>query len=103
MSKLVWAKVINDNFYSNFISFELLTVREYHDDCGETYIDCIMNKTEYLQNSHKAVDDVFYRIIGNYSHDTLRSSVVIGTYSTVEQARRILQDLTGKEVELHIF
>lgn len=78
-------------------------MREYIDDNGGTYIDCIMNSAEYLQNDHSAVDDVFYRIVGNYSNDSIRPSVVIGTYFTAEQAYRILQDLTGKEVELHKF
>jgi hypothetical protein len=103
MSKLVWAKVINDKSCSNFVSLELLTVREYDDYNGGTYIDSIMNAAEYLQNDHNAVDDVFYRIIGNYTSDTLRRSLVIGTYFSIGQALRILQDLTGKEVELHRF
>ena len=62
-----------------------------------------MNSAEYLQKDHDAVDDVFYRIIGNYHSDSLRPSVVIGSFSNSEVARRILQDLAGKEVELHRF
>ena len=85
------------------MSFELLTVREYNDNSGGTYTDSIMNKEQYLQNDHNAIDEVFYRIVGNYTNDSMRPSIIVGTYLSSEQAYRILQDLTGKEVELHIF
>lgn len=103
MSKLIWASVRNLGNKSNFISYELLTVREYKDENGGTYIDSIMTNTDYLANNQNAVDEVFYQIIGHYGVGQTRSPIVIGTYYNPKTAVRILQDITGSEVEVKSF
>lgn len=103
MNRLIWANVTNPIGRSNFRSYELVTVREYDDKNGGTYIDTIMNKTDYLANNQIAIDDVFYQIIGHYHLEDVRPSLVIGTYYNPETAKRILQDITGAEVEVYSF
>lgn len=103
MTKLIWANVNNVTSKSNFRSYELVTVREYDDKNGGTYIDTILNATDYLANNELAIDDVFYQIIGRYHLDNIRPSLVIGTYYNPTTAIRVLQDITGAEVEIYSF
>ena len=64
MNTLCNARVPNHNTKSPISHFILMTVREYNDYDGGTYIDEIRNATDFLENSYKAIDEPFYRIYG---------------------------------------
>lgn len=103
MTKLIWASVKNTDNKSNFISYELLTVCRYRDGYGETYIDSIVCSSDYWNNSENAVDDVFYQVLGHYRLDQGRSPILIGTYYNPKTAIRVIQDITGSEVDVRSF
>ena len=64
MNTLCTARVPNHNPKSPISHFILMTLREYNDYDGGTYIDEIKSINDFVDNSYKAIDDPFYRIYG---------------------------------------
>jgi hypothetical protein len=84
---------------SLFSSFELVTVREYNDYNGGTYIDEISTAAEYLDASN-AYDDPFYRIYGIYKNSMPRREKFIADFFYINEARNFLYELTGEDVHI---
>lgn len=84
---------------SLFSSFELVTVREYNDYDGGTYIDEINTAAEYLDASN-TYDEPFYRIYGIYKNTIPRQSKVIADFFDINEARQFLYDLTGENIDI---
>lgn len=84
---------------SLFSFFELVTVREYNDYNGGTYIDEINTAAEYLDPTN-AYDEPFYRIYGIYKNSIPRKSKVIGDFFDINDARNFLHDLTGENIDI---
>lgn len=89
--------MVNHNSKSPISHFVLMTVREYHDEAGGTYIDEIRNATELLYNAHKAIDDPFYRIYGEKRNDDMKCNLVLlAEFFHINQAREFLFYITGE-------
>lgn len=84
---------------SLFQSFELVTVREYIDHNGGTYLDEIHTASEYLDSSN-AYDDPFYRIYGVYKNSSPRKMTFIADFFHIDDARKFLYELTGESINI---
>jgi hypothetical protein len=84
---------------SLFSFFELVTVREYNDYNGGTYLDEINTAAEYLDSSN-AYDDPFYRVYGIYKNSIPRKAKFIADFFDVNDARQFLHDITGESVDI---
>lgn len=98
-NRLCRANVIFDCPKSLFSSFELVTVREYIDHNGGTYLDEIHTASEYLDSSN-AYDDPFYRIYGVYKNSSPRKMTFIADFFNINDARNFLHDLTGENIDI---
>jgi hypothetical protein len=97
MNTLCNARVPNHNHKSPLSHFILMTVREYSDDDGGTYIDEIRNVSDFLHSSYKAIDDPFYRIYGEKKIDDMKSNLVLlGEFYNIEQAKQFLYNISGE-------
>jgi len=92
--KLCRAKIPNNNFHSNFESFEILTIREYCGENGGTYFDEVRTTAQYLDNRN-AYGDIFYRVFGMYKNKSPRIGKSLGDFNDVDDARNFIYDLTG--------
>jgi len=95
MNTLCNARVPNHNTKSPISHFILMTVREYNDYGGGTYIDEIRNATDFLENSYKAIDDPFYRIYGE-KRESNSSLVFIAEFFDLKKAKDFLYNITGE-------
>lgn len=84
---------------SLFSSFELVTVREYNDYNGGTYLDEVNTAAEYLDSAN-AYDDPFYRIYGIYRNSIPRKAKFIADFYDINEARIFLHELTGENVDI---
>lgn len=84
---------------SLFSAFELVTVREYNDYNGGTYLDEINTAAEFL-DSMNAYDDPFYRIYGVYKNSMPRKMTFIADFFNIDDARKFLYELTGERVDV---
>lgn len=98
-NRLCRAMVPFDCHKSLFSSFELVTIREYNDYNGGTYLDEINTVAEYL-DSINAYDDPFYRIYGIYKNPMPIRSRSIGDFYDINEAKNFLHDLTGAEIHI---
>ena len=74
-----------------------MTVREYSDENGGTYIDEVRNISDYLYNSHKAIDEPFYRIYGEKRIDDMKCNLVLlAEFFHINQAKDFLFYITGE-------
>lgn len=91
------ARVVNPNKKSLISHFILMTVREYMDYDGGTYIDEIKNSTDLLYNEHKAIDEPFYRIYGEKKEkDDKINLIFITEFFHINHAINFLYDITGE-------
>jgi len=82
---------------SRIMELELVTVREYHDYDGGTYIEEVKTAAEYLEKDNNAYDEPFYHIYARFhKHDT-RSGRFIAEFFDLDNALNFLLDLTGEE------
>ena len=101
MNTLCSARVPNHNPKSPISHFILMTVREYNDYDGGTYIDEIRNVADFLENSYKAIDDPFYRIYGEKRNDDLRPPLIfIAEFFDINKAKEFLYNITGEYLSL---
>jgi len=84
---------------SLFQSFELVTVREYNDSNGGTYLDEINTAAEFL-DSINAYDDPFYRVYGIYKNPMPQKMTFIADFFNIDDARKFLYNLTGESVDI---
>jgi hypothetical protein len=98
-NRLCRAIVPNNNPKSKFFEFELITVREYNDYNGGTYLEEVKTATDFLDDSN-AYDEPFYRIFGLYRNKIPKKSRFIADFLDINEARSFLQDLTGEEVHV---
>jgi hypothetical protein len=97
MNTLCNARIPNHNHKSPISHFILITVREYHDNDGGTYIDEIRSVSDYLYNADKAIDQPFYRIYGEKKIDDMRCNLVlIAEFFHINQAKDFLYNITGE-------
>lgn len=97
MNTLCNARVPNHNSKSPLSHFILMTVREYNDDNGGTYIDEIRSVSDYLHYSYKAIDDPFYRIYGEKRRDNVECDLVLlGEFFHIDQAREFIYNISGE-------
>lgn len=99
INSLCRASVVFDCHRSFFSGFDLVTMREYSNSEGGTYIDEISTAAEYLDTSN-AYDDPFYRIYGIYKNSIPRRTKVIADFYDINEARNFLHELTGQEVHI---
>lgn len=98
-NRLCRASIPFDCHKSLFQSFELVTLREYNDYNGGTYIDEINTAAEYLDASN-AYDEPFYRIYGIYKNSMPSRVRAIGDFFDIDDARNFLHDLTGERIDI---
>ena len=98
MNTLCNARIPNNNPNSPIGYFILMTVREYSDEFGGTYIDEIRNSTEYLFYKDKSVDEPFYRIYGEKRIDDMTSKLVLlAEFYNINHAKQFLYYITGEQ------
>lgn len=98
-NRLCRAIVPQTNNQSLFAEFELITVREYNDYNGGTYLDEVHTATQYLDSSN-AYDEPFYRIFGVYKNQSPKSRRFIADFFDINEAISFLHDLTGQEINV---
>lgn len=86
----------NNNPNSPIAFFRLVTVREYNDYEGGTYIDEINTAAEYLESAPNAVDDPFYQIYGERYPNDIRPTIFLGEFYSLDRAKEFLFNLTGE-------
>lgn len=82
---------------SLFSGFEIVTVREYNDYNGGTYLDEVNTIEEFLDSSN-SYGDPFYRIYAIYKKDIPISRLFICDFYDIEEASSFLYELTGKNI-----
>ncbi len=98
-NRLCRAIVNNPNSQSPISYFELVTVREYSEPNGGTYIDEISTAAEYLDNTN-AYDDPFYRIMGIYKNTIPKKRRFIADFFSLDEAKKFLSDITGESIDI---
>lgn len=88
-----------NNPKSPFSHLELVTVREYINTNGGTYIDQINTAADFLDNSN-AYDDPFYRIYGIYKEAIPKSRRFLSDFFDLKEAISFLYDLTGEDIKI---
>lgn len=87
----------NNNPKSPIKFFELVTLREYNDYSGGTYIDQVRSIEQFLADELNAVDEPFYKIYGKSSIDESCSSrFLLGEFYTIDKAKEFIFNLTGE-------
>lgn len=90
-------RIKNNNPKSPIEYFELVTVREFSDYEGGTFIDEITSAEQFLDTEHEALDDPFYQIYGiRYQNDPKFDTIFLGEFYTLDKARDFLFNLTGE-------
>ena len=91
-------RVKNNNPKSPIEYFLLVTVREYSDYEGGTYIDEIRTAAEFLEKDKDAYYDPFYQIYGSVpiDMDGLTTTVFLGEFNSIDKAKNFLYNLTGE-------
>lgn len=91
-------RVKNNNLKSPIEHFLLVTVREYDDYEGGTYIDEIRTAAEFLEKAKDAYDDPFYQIYGSTRMDAdgRQGTVFLGEFYSIDKAKDFLYNLTGE-------
>ena len=98
-NRLCRATAPTNNPLSKFSHFEIVTMREYSDYNGGTYIDEINTAAEFL-DSLNAYDDPFYRIFGVYKESCPKSRKFIADFFSIDDAKNFLYDITGSSVNV---
>jgi len=93
------ASVKFDYHKSLFSSFEIITMREYNDYNGGTYIDEINTAAEYLDSSN-AYDEPFYRVYGTYKNSIPKKQKMLADFFNIQDAVSFLHDLTGEDIHI---
>lgn len=97
-NRLCKARVKNHNPKSKFTEFELVTVREYNDYNGGTYIEQVNTSAEFLEKDGNAYDEPFYHVYGiYYTPDKFPRTKFIAEFFDLDQALNLLQDLSGED------
>lgn len=90
-------RIKNNNPKSPIEYFELVTVREFSDYEGGSYIDEIRSAEQFLDTEKESLDDPFYQIYGTrYSYDTRYSPIFLGEFYSLDKAKEFIYNLTGE-------
>jgi len=90
-------RVKNNNPKSPIEHFLLVTVREFSDYEGGSYIDEIKSVEHLIDSEEEGLDEPYYQIYGErYSHDTEYKSIFLGEFYTLDKAKEFLYNLTGE-------
>lgn len=101
-NRLCRASTNNPNTKSLFSSFEIITVREYNDYNGGTYLDEINTAAQYLDSLH-AYDEPFYRVYGVYRQSMPISRRFIADFWNVKDAIKFIEELSGESASIHYY
>jgi hypothetical protein len=100
-NRLCNASVKNNNPKSPIAYFNLVTVREYNDYNGGTYIDEVKTAAEFLEKNNDAYDEPFYQIYGKrYADDVMSSTIFLGEFYDLDKALNFIYYLTGEEPQV---
>jgi len=99
-NRLCKAVVAYNNPKSRIAELELVTVREYHDYDGGTFIEEIKTAAEFLEKDVNAYDEPFYHIYARFHKHDLRSGRFLAEFFDLDQALNFLLDLTGEEAKV---
>lgn len=97
--RLCRASVIFGCPKSLFSQFEIVTIREYNDYNGGTYLDEVNTATEFLDSSN-AYDEPFYRIYAVYKNQIPKSRRFIADFFDIKEASNFLHELTGEDIQI---
>lgn len=100
-NRLCMASVKNHHPKSPIDYFMLVTVREFHDSEGGTYIDQINTAAEFLSTDKDAYDEPFYQVYGKrHMDDVLSGTIFLGEFYDLDKALNFLYYLTGEEIQV---
>ena len=90
-------RVKNNNPKSPIAYFLLVTVREFPDYEGGTYVDEIRDAEQFLNSDADGIDEPYYQIYGErHTYDTEYKSIYLGEFYTLDKAKEFLYNLTGE-------
>jgi hypothetical protein len=92
MNRLCNSRVFNHNSKSPISHYILLSVRDYNDYQGGTYIDEVKSIDDLIDNESIAVDDIFYRIYGEKGTEL----VYIAEFFDLKKAKEFLFNISGE-------
>jgi hypothetical protein len=101
-NKLCRASTQNPNTKSPFSSFEVITVREYNDYNGGTYLDEVNTAAQFLDSLH-SYDDPFYRVYGVYRQSMPKSRRFIADFWNNNDAIKLIEELTGEKASVSYY
>jgi hypothetical protein len=97
MNTLCSARIVNHNSKSPISHYILITVREYNDYQGGTYIDEIKSADDFVNNDITAIDDPFYRIYGEKRTEKPGMELVyIAEFFNIKHAKEFLYLISGE-------
>lgn len=83
---------------SHFQSFSIMTVKEIKDYEGGTIFELVKSAEDYF-NQDDMIDEPFYSVYGSFKADHARSGMTISTLTTLEEAIRLVETLSGNPVQ----
>lgn len=90
-------RVKNNNNKSPIAYFLLVTVREFPDYEGGTYIDEIRDAEQFFNSDADGIDEPYYQIYGErHPYDTEYKSIFLGEFYSLDKAKEFLYNLTGE-------
>jgi hypothetical protein len=101
-NRLCRASIQNPNSKSSFSAFEVITVREFNDYNGGTYLDEVNTAAQFLDSLH-SYDDPFYRVYGIYRHSIPKSRRFIADFWSHNDAIKFIEELVGEEASVHYY
>jgi hypothetical protein len=102
LNKLCRVSINNNNPKSSFCSFEIITVREYNDYNGGTYLDEINTAAQFLDSSD-SYDDPFYRVYGVYKQSIPKSRRFIADFWNINDAVKFIEELAGEKAHINYY
>jgi hypothetical protein len=82
---------------SRILELELVTVREYNDYDGGTYIEEVRTAAEFLEKEKDSYDEPFYHIYARFNKHDPRPGRFLAEFFDLDNALNFLLDLTGEE------
>jgi hypothetical protein len=90
-------RIKNNNSKSPIAYFLLVTVREFTDYEGGSYIDEIRDAEQFLNSDVDGIDEPYYQIYGErHQYDPEYKSIYLGEFYTLDKAKEFLYNLTGE-------
>lgn len=94
-------RIKNNNSKSPIEYFLLVTIREFSDYKGGSYVGEIKNVEHFPDSEETGFDEPYYQVYGErYSHDPEYKSIFLGEFYSLDKAKDFLYNLTGETLQI---